>query len=300
MMSDKKPGLGRGLSALLEEIGGPPKPPAAPAPMSADPAWTYLPIAHIYANPDQPRRHFQPEALEELTESIRRHGVLQPVIVRPRGLNRFELIAGERRWRAAQATPLHEIPAIIRRFDNRDAHTVALIENIQRADLNAIEEAQAYQHLMREFDYDQTSVAKLTGKSRSHVANMVRLLALPPEVADLLRDGKLSMGHARALIGRNDAVALAEQVVARGLSVRETEALVAPPADTSGAVRPAARATRSPRRDPDTEALERALSESVGLKVAIAGNGQSGRVVIDYATLDQLDMLAQRLSGGRF
>lgn len=298
-MSEKKLGLGRGLSALLEEIGGPAKP--TPIPTSNNPAWTYLPTSSIFPNPDQPRRHFDPEAIAELAASLREHGMLQPVLVRQDTVNRFELIAGERRWRAAQAAGLHEMPVIIHRLDDGKVHEIALIENIQRADLNPIEEAQGYDRLIKKYGHSQSTVADVTGKSRSHVANLIRLLSLPDEVLADVREGRLSMGHARALVGRHDAAALAEQVIRGGLSVRQTEALVAAHIGRA-ATKPAPRVAKSAggAKDPDTEALERALSESIGLKVAIEGSGESGRVVIDYGTLDQLDLVAQRLSGGRF
>jgi ParB family transcriptional regulator, chromosome partitioning protein len=299
-MTEKKLGLGRGLSALLEEIGGTGNVKARGSePAAANPAWTYIPTGSIRANPNQPRRHFDPEALAELSQSIRTHGMLQPVLVRDSGHGDYELVAGERRWRAAQAVPLHEVPAIIRRLDDAVAFEIALIENIQRAELNPIEEAEGYQRLTDEFGHTQDGIAKVTGKSRSHIANLVRLLKLPTPVLDLVRDGKLTMGHARALIGHPDAETLAAQVVAGGLSVRETETLVADQTGRERQSRPRA-APRTTGKDPDTEALERALSESIGLKVTIEGAGIAGRVRIDYASLDQLDMLAQRLSGGRF
>ena len=299
-MTEKKLGLGRGLSALLEEIGGSGNVKARGAEAAAaNPAWTYIPTASIRANPNQPRRHFDAEALAELSDSIRAHGMLQPVLVRESGYGDFELVAGERRWRAAQAVPLHEVPAIIRRLDDAVAFEIALIENIQRADLNPVEEAEGYQRLVVEFGHTQDSIAKVTGKSRSHIANLLRLLKLPAAVLDLVRDGRLTMGHARALIGHPEAEALADQVVDSNLSVRETEALVADQAGRERQSRPRG-APRGADKDPDTEALERALSESIGLKVTIEGAGIAGRVRIDYASLDQLDMLAQRLSGGRF
>jgi ParB family chromosome partitioning protein len=300
MNENKRPqGLGRGLSALLHEIGGPEALKPAGAPKSG-PSWQMLPTAMIRANPHQPRRHFDPAELAELTESIRVRGMLQPILVRALGSGQFEVVAGERRWRAAQAVPLHEVPVIIRDLDDRATFEIALIENIQRSDLNPIEEAEGYQRLIGDFGYTQDGIAESTGKSRSHIANLLRLLKLPMDVVDMVRDGELSMGHARALIGHEDAVELAERVVRGGLSVRETEALAADHKGRERQARPRGPAVRNGSKDPDTEALERALSESIGLKVTIDGTGQAGRMVIDYATLDQLDMLAQRLSGGRF
>lgn len=297
-MNDKKTGLGRGLSALLEEVGGPGNLLPNGTPRSGV-GWKFVPTAMIRANPNQPRRHFDPAAMAELTESIRVRGMLQPILVRSLSFGEFEVVAGERRWRAAQAVPMHEIPVIIRDLDDRAAFEIALIENIQRSDLNPVEEAEGFQRLIAEFNHTQDSIAESTGKSRSHVANLVRLLKLPAGVLDLVRDGKLSMGHARALIGHPEAEALAEQVVEGNLSVRETETLVADQAGRERQSRPRG-APRPSAKDPDTEALERALSESIGLKVTIEGAGISGWVRIDYASLDQLDMLAQRLSGGRF
>ena len=297
-MNEKKTGLGRGLSALLEEIGGPANLAPNGTPRSGA-GWKFIPTAMIRANPNQPRRHFDPAAMAELTESIRVRGMLQPILVRSLSFGEFEVVAGERRWRAAQAVPMHEVPVIVRDLDDRAAYEIALIENIQRSDLNPVEEAEGYQRLLSEFNHTQDSIAESTGKSRSHIANLVRLLKLPAGVLDLVRDGKLTMGHARALIGHPEAEALAEQVVEGNLSVRETEALVANQAGRERQSRPRG-APRPTAKDPDTEALERALSESIGLKVTIEGAGISGKVRIDYASLDQLDMLAQRLSGGRF
>jgi len=298
-MTEKKrvSGLGRGLAALLEEIGSEARPNEAPAASEASGPATMLPIASIRANPKQPRRDFDSGALDELVASIRMHGLVQPILVRPRPDGDYEIVAGERRWRAAQQARLHDVPVVIRDLKDGDAYEIALIENLQRADLNPVEEARAYQHLQAEYQRNADVIAEATGKSRSHVANMLRLLNLPGEVLDLVRDGRLSMGHARALIGHPEASRLAQAVVERELSVRQTEALVAEDAGRERQSRP-----RGAKRekDPDTAELERALSDALGLKVAIAGSGPSGRVVIDYANLDQLDMLAQRMIGSRF
>ena len=304
-MTDKKRvlGLGRGLAALLEEIGGSSSsgPPTALRPDSDVSAtgWASLPIANIRANPRQPRRYFDPAAMDELVASVREQGLVQPILVRPLGNGDYEIVAGERRWRAAQAAQLHEVPAVVRELDDRAAFELALIENVQRADLNPIEEAEGYQRLHQDFAHTQDSIAASTGKSRSHIANLLRLLKLPATVLDLVREAKLSMGHARALIGHDDAEQIAEQVVKGDLSVRQTEALVAARSGRERQSRPRP-GGRTLEKDPDTEALERALSESIGLKVMIDGSGITGRVLIENASLDQLDMVAQRLSGGRF
>ncbi len=304
-MNDKKrSGLGRGLAALLEEIGGPSSNNAARETDRPTQGATILPISEIRANPKQPRRRFDDAAMDDLIASVKTRGLVQPILVRPVRGDVFEIVAGERRWRAAQAAQLHEVPVIIRHLDDRTAFEIALIENIQRADLNPIEEALGYERLREEYGHTQDGIAAATGKSRSHIANLLRLLTLPSPVLEKVQEGTLSMGHARALVGHFDrADALAEQIIARGLSVRETEALVAADSGRERVARPRGKGGEGAAggyRDPDTVALERALSESIGLKVSIDGAGQTGRVVIDYATLDQLDMLAQRLSGGRF
>lgn len=293
----KRSGLGRGLAALLEEIGGPVNNGSAAVPPPAQ-GWTTLPTADIRPNPRQPRRRFDDAGMAELIASVKNNGLVQPILVRPVG-DKWEIVAGERRWRAAQAAQVHELPVVVRELDERRAFEIAIVENVQRADLNPVEEAESYQRLHEEFGNSQEEIAAATGKSRSHVANLMRLLKLPAAVLDHVREGRLSMGHARALIGQDEAEALASQIISRGLSVRETEALAA--SDTGRSRAPRLRGNAgSGSRDPDTEALERALSESIGLKVTIDGRGASGRLVIDYATLDQLDMIAQRLGGGRF
>lgn len=299
-MSDKKraSGLGRGLAALLEEIGSDARPNAMPAATEVSGPPATLPIARIHANPRQPRRHFDPAALDELVASVKATGLLQPILVRERRDGDYEIVAGERRWRAAQIAQLHEVPVVIRDLADADAFQIALIENIQRADLNPVEEAEGYRRLVQEYGYVQEDLGRVTGKSRSHIANLLRLLNLPEEVLDEVRDGRLTMGHARALIGHPDAERLADQIVRRNLSVRETEALVAGESGRTRQSRP--RPAKSGRKDADTAELERTLSDAVGLRVTIDGSGPSGRVHIEYADLDQLDMLAQRLIGGRF
>ncbi|HEX8644390.1 MAG TPA: ParB/RepB/Spo0J family partition protein [Allosphingosinicella sp.] len=284
-------GLGRGLSSLLGEA-------AQEAPVDGSGGGAQrggiqmVPISSIEPHPEQPRRVFDEAALAELAESIRSRGVIQPIVVRPHG-PRFQIVAGERRWRAAQKARLHEIPAIVRELDDEQTLEVALIENIQRQDLNAIEEAKGYKRLVDDFGHTQEELGRLVHKSRSHVANLLRLLDLPPAVQDLVGSGKLSMGHARALIPAEDPAALAEEVVKRGLSVRETEKLVRGgrprqlrlgPMEYKGA-------------DADVAALERQLGDMLGLNVTIRHAAKGGSVALAYTTLDQLDMICQRLSG---
>lgn len=276
----KTPRLGRGLSALLGDA----PPPSAPATAAADGAVRALPIEMLEPGPFQPRGPMDPAPLQELADSIREHGVLQPILVRPRpgaAGSRYEIVGGERRWRAAQLVPLHEVPVVVRELGDREAMAAALVENLQRQDLNALEEAEGYRRLTQEFALTQDALGQAVGKSRSHVANTMRLLALPERVRDLLRDGALTAGHARALLTAPDPEALALQVVDRGLNVRQTEALAAAKPRDPPAERPAA--------DPETAALERRLSERLGLKVAIRGAGRGGQVSIHYRDLDQLD-----------
>ncbi len=252
-----------------------------------------LPVASIEPHPEQPRRHFDEDALNELAHSIGKRGVLQPVIVRPLGDGRYQLVAGERRWRAAQKAQLHELPAIIRDLEEHDVMAIALIENIQREDLNPVEEARAYERLSE--DLPPSSIASLVGKSRSHVVNLQRLLALPPAVLDHLESGRLDMGHARALIGHPDAESLAERAIAERMSVREVEKL----ARKGPSVRRQAREPRDPAQDADIAAVQNHLEEFLGLTVRITTDTdpRSGAVTIRYRTLDQLDLICQRLTG---
>jgi ParB family chromosome partitioning protein len=299
-VSDRKrsSGLGRGLSALLEEIESQ-APESGTAERKPD---TLVPLSRLHPNPNQPRRQFDQPALAELADSLRRQGMLQPILVRPKPAGDFEIIAGERRWRAAQLAQLHEVPIIVRELDDGAALEVALIENIQRKDLNPIEEARGYQRLMAEFAYTQEALGRFVGKSRSHVANMLRLLELPDEVLAYVVDDKLSMGHARALITTDNPAELAHRVVKDGLSVRQTEQLAGRSSAPASAPTPRSgrqRSARSLAKDPDIAAIEMQLSDLLGLPVAIDHEGGGGLVGIRYDSLDQLDFVLQKLSGGR-
>ena len=294
----KRPhGLGRGLSALLGDVARE-EPVAAAAPSPSGKAIQSIEVALIQPHPEQPRRHFDEGALQELAESIAKRGVIQPIIVRPHG-GGFQIVAGERRWRAAQRAHLHRIPAIVRDFDEAETLEIALIENIQREDLNPIEEAEAYRKLIAEFHHSQEALGRLVGKSRSHVANLMRLLDLPAMVQQQVVEQKISMGHARALIGAPDCEALARQVEQKGLSVRDTEQLVR--RVKKGEHAPIARRGGGSRdKDADIAALEQHLADILGLKVDIDHmSGAGGTLSLRYSTLDQLDMLCQRLSGER-
>jgi len=284
--------LGRGLSALIGE---------APSPARADaPAGTgvrAIEIARIRPNPAQPRQIFDEEAMAELAASIAERGVLQPILVRPVE-DGYELVAGERRWRAAQRAQLHEIPAIIREFDEESRAEVALIENIQRENLNAIEEAEAYRQLISRYSHSQEVVGRLVGKSRSHIANLLRLLELPEPVRLMLLRGDISMGHARAIATAPDPENLANQIVEGDLSVRQAEHLARQ--ERPGPGHDIGRASaRSARRavDADLEALERQLGDLLGLRVKVTHGKQGGQVALHYSSLDQLDLICQRLSG---
>ena len=296
-MADKKTerrGLGRGLSALMADVQLDQPDERGDSPSRR--ADTRLPVEKLEPNPDQPRRDFAPEALEELAASIKAKGIIQPLIVRknPRKTDSYEIVAGERRWRAAQMAQLHDVPVLIREFSDTEVLEVAIIENIQRADLNAIEEALGYRQLMDRFGHTQEKIAEGLSKSRSHIANLLRLLTLPSEVQGWLREGKLTAGHARALVTTENPVELARQVIAKGLSVRETERLAKAPVK-----KPAARAPR-PEKDADTRVLEQDLSAHLKMKVVIDHKGHDGgHLVITYNTLEQLDELCQVLSTTR-
>jgi ParB family chromosome partitioning protein len=289
---NEKRGLGRGLSALMADVhlAGPEQ---MATPRRAE---QHLPVDKLEPNPQQPRMDFKREELESLADSIRQKGVIQPLIVRRKpGRDVYEIVAGERRWRAAQLAHLHEVPVIVRDLDDTEVLEVAIIENIQRADLNAIEEALGFRQLMTRFGHTQEKLAEALSRSRSHVANLLRLLTLPTEVQDMVRDGALSAGHARALIGSPNASDLAAQIVAKGLSVRETERLVKAEAAMKPAGKPAVKALE---KDADTRALEADLSANLKMAVRInhASGGESGELTIRYASLDDLDTLCRVLS----
>jgi len=298
----KPPALGRGLGALLgdsrreESLSSERAGESVPAVGLAK-----LAVADIEPHPEQPRRHFDEAALEELAASIAQRGVIQPVIVRPMPGGRYQLVAGERRWRAAQRAQLHEIPAIIRELSDREVMALALIENLQREDLNPIEEARAYQRLAEQESLTQAEIARMVDKSRSHVANIQRLLALPDEVIVLVEQGDLSMGHARALIGVGDAVQIARDAVDKQLSVREVEKLVRRQTRDAAPTPPRrARVQTGSADDADIAAVQGHLEEFLGLPVRINADAdpRSGSVTIRYGTLDQLDLICQRLTGG--
>lgn len=293
-----KRGLGRGLSALMADVdlSSPPANSASAQPRDR----TMVPIEQLTANPDQPRRSFSPEALQELADSLKSRGVLQPLIVRPHPQDSgiYQIVAGERRWRAAQMAQLHELPVIIRELDDTEVLEVAIIENIQRADLNAIEEAASFRQLMDRFGHTQEKLAEALNKSRSHIANLLRLLNLPDTVQDLVKEGRLSAGHARALITSPDAALLARKVVEKGLSVRETEDLVRKKVEPTTERSKTAR--QRPEKDADTRALEADLSAHLRMKVSIAHAGMDGgQLTITYRDLDQLDQVCQLLGGHR-
>ncbi|MCW1984835.1 UNVERIFIED_ORG: ParB family chromosome partitioning protein [Sphingomonas sp. R1F5B] len=306
----KRAALGRGLGALLgetrrEESLVRPAPaatggaPAAPAPARATTGVALLSVAEIEPHPDQPRRHFDEEALDELAQSIAARGVIQPVIVRPMAGGRYQLVAGERRWRAAQRARVHEIPAIVRQLDEREVTALALIENLQREDLNPVEEARAYQRLSDNDGLTQQEIARFVDKSRSHVANLMRLLSLPEEVLDMVQRDDLSMGHARALAVVPDPLPLAQEIIAKGMSVRDAERMAKRATKPESGPR-RARAERDPSDSADIAAVQAHVEEFLGLKVTINADAdpRTGNVVIRYKTLDQLDLICQRLTGG--
>jgi ParB family chromosome partitioning protein len=300
----KATGLGRGLNALFGEM-------QREEPLALDSqqeiseeevdSGSYglrsISISQIRPNPDQPRQRFDDVALDELSDSMRTRGVIQPIIVRSHGKH-FQIVAGERRWRAAQRARLHQIPAIVRNFNDAETLEIAIVENVQRRDLNALEEAEAYARLKEEFGHSQARLAELVGKSRSHVANLIRLLELPEPVRDLVADEKLTMGHARALVNAPDAVDIAQLVVKKELSVRDTEKLVRK--TLSGPSRKT-RKTSAPlnENDADIRAVENHLGDLLGLKVTIQSQGDAGAgaMTIAYSNLDQLDLICQRLTG---
>lgn len=300
----KKRGLGRGLNALFEDEEG-------VYPQVSEDGHTpgrkrdVIGIELLTPGASQPRRSFDEASLAELAESIKAHGLLQPILVRrsKQGDDMYEIIAGERRWRASQKAQLHEVPVIILDLSDIETLEIALIENLQREDLNAVDEARGYQRLLEEFGHTQEQLAKALGKSRPHIANMVRLLSLPDEVLDLLRDGRISAGHARALITADDPKGLAREVISKGLNVRQTESLAAGDVDkstSSAASSPYFDKKASIPKDSDTLALEKDLSDTLGMKVSIdTRDGVSGAVRIEFKSLDQLDDIIARLSAAQ-
>ncbi|MCW0182300.1 MAG: ParB/RepB/Spo0J family partition protein [Zavarzinia sp.] len=291
----RKKGLGRGLSALMGEVREAVNAATPATPGEKPRALRELPIEQIQPNPGQPRKRFTAEALDDLVASIKTHGILQPILVRKIAGDRYEIIAGERRWRAAQSAQLHQVPVVIKEFTDQEVMEVALVENIQRADLTPIEEAAGYQRLIEDFGHTQDVIARIIGKSRSHIANTLRLLALPAPVKTLVEQGSLSAGHARALIGLPDAAALAKKAVDEGLSVRQIEDLAkkskSPATGTGGA------GGGAPAKDMDTMELEGNLAAAIGLPVLIAHKGDAGgSLTIRYKTLDELDQICSKLS----
>ena len=276
--------LGRGLAALIgEDI-------SEEAVIEDIRTLRHVPVELLRANPNNPRKHFKDEDLDELARSIREKGILQPLVAREKADGQYEIVVGERRWRAAQRAGVHEVPVVIQNLSDGEALEIALIENIQRADLNPLEEARGFSQLMSEFSYTQQQLADSVGKSRSHIANTLRLLTLPESEKRHLEEGKLTAGHARALVSTESPEALAEQIIRLGLSVREAE-------DLSRGAAPPNRRRERPPKDADTMALERQLSETLGLKVEVATKARKGgTVTVHYSTLEQLDDVCHRLA----
>lgn len=284
------------LPVTNAQPAAPPKAPARPAaPGEGGPL--SIAIDLVQRNPQQPRKHFDEGDLEELANSIRTHGVLQPILVRPIHAGRFEIVAGERRWRAAQRAGLHTIPAVVRELNEVDVLEIAIVENVQRTDLNPIEEAQGFQALIDRFGRTQEEVADAVGKSRPHIANMLRLLKLPDDLQEMVRDGRLSSGHARAILTAPDPRGLAQRAIKEGLNVRDVERL----AQQAKEEKHGPRATSaSDSKSADTRALEQSLSNALGLDVTISEKGGAGEVKVSYKTLDQLDDVIRRLRGASF
>ena len=289
----KSRGLGRGLSALMSDVSAESGPQAQPKRPDQ-----VVPIEQVQPNPDQPRRTFGEDALQELAASIAEKGIIQPLIVRrsDSGDHQYEIVAGERRWRAAQIAKLHDVPVLVRDYDDTEVLEIAIIENIQRADLNPVDEAAGYKQLMDRFGHTQDKLSQALGKSRSHIANLMRLLTLPQEVQNYLIAGQLTAGHARALVGHDRAVQLAREIIQRNLSVRETEKL----AKKGPAIKKRSVPGAPVPKDADTVQLENELTASLGMKVTIdhPTGSEAGKIVIGYKSLDQLDDLLRALSGG--
>ncbi len=303
-------GLGRGLSALLGEpvrtdaarsptqtqarnvfeLSQPAQPPAA----NAEPGPRQIPIDLVGRNPQQPRKHFDESELEDLAGSIRTHGVLQAILVRPIAGGKYEIVAGERRWRAAQRAGLHAIPAVVRELNEVEVLEIAIVENVQRTDLNPIEEAQGFHALIERFGRTQQDIAEAVGKSRPHIANLLRLLQLPDDLQDMVRDGRLSAGHARAILTAPDPRGLALRAINEGLNVREIERLAQRAKDEKHGPR----VTSGEGKSADTRALEQSLANALGLNVVITEKGAGGELKIAYKTIEQLDDVLRRLRGG--
>lgn len=298
MAKAARKGLGRGLSALLADdrpaLAGDSEVLETGGAAASATGRRRLPIEYLERNAAQPRQRFDEAALEELAASVREKGLLQPILVREIGPDKYQIVAGERRWRAAQKAGIHEVPVVVRDLNDAEVLEIAIIENIQRQDLSAIEEAVAYKKLMDEFGHTQEALAGIVGKSRSHVTNLLRLLTLPEKVRAFVDEGKISMGHARALIGAEDPLSLAKRIVDDGLSVRQTEALANDAKGKQKRVpRPGGGSSRT--KDADTVALEKDLSAATGLKVTIDHQGEAGKVTITYETLEELDELCSKL-----
>ena len=284
MMQAQKKRLGRGLAALIGDDT------TEEAVIQDIRTLRHMPIELMHASPNNPRKHFGESDLDDLAKSIREKGLLQPIVVRPRPDGEYEIVAGERRWRASQRAGIHEVPVLIRELSDGEALEIALIENIQRSDLNPLEEARAYSLLLEQFNYTQQQLAESVGKSRSHIANTLRLLNLPDSVRSQIETGKLTAGHARTLVATDSPAELADQIIKLGLSVRETESLVR----ESG--NPAQNKRSKPEKDADTKTLERELTTATGLKVEIAHKGPAGgTVTISYKSLEQLEDISRRL-----
>jgi ParB family transcriptional regulator, chromosome partitioning protein len=295
MKASERRGLGRGLSALMADVNLDKQPERNGARSSDRAADRLVPIEKLHPNPDQPRRDFSKEDLATLAASIREKGIIQPLIVRPvpNLPDEFQIVAGERRWRAAQLANLHEVPVLVRKLNDTEAIEIAIIENIQRADLNPVEEALAYRQLMDKFGHTQEKLAESLSKSRSHIANLIRLLNLPEEVLGYLRNGKLSAGHARALVPAEDPALLARQIISKGLSVRQAESLAKNPVNKAKSTNKI-----NVEKDADTKALEQDLSLNIGMKVTVDHNvkASNGTVTLAYNNLDQLDEICRILT----
>ncbi|MBZ6077010.1 ParB/RepB/Spo0J family partition protein [Microvirga puerhi] len=291
MAEEAKPRLGRGLAALIGEVGD------EIGVVERGRGQRKVPVAFLRPNPRNPRKNFVDSELQELTQSIKDRGIIQPIVVRPvpKTPDAYEIVAGERRWRAAQAAGLHEVPVVIVEIDDKTSLEYAILENVQREDLNPIEEAQGYSRLMAEFAYTQEKLSKVIGKSRSHIANMMRLGDLPDQVKTLLVSRQITAGHGRALLAVRDPVTTAKRILDQGLSVRQVEEIAQ--ADQATPTKLETKSAKiKPEKDPDTRALERALQDVLGLTVAIDHKGQGGELRIRYKTLEQLDGLCRRLN----